>query len=304
MESLQHIIDGCLDSSRPLASTLRYCLMLSDEIDNIALRSWAENELNGYSTTDALPEYRRIYVTAKGTFCGPFGSGIKNAPLSSTILEKKHQDWATRHDFLQPIANYEHLIQRQEESHHFEIQWPPDLTLYYQHKFFRGYSLLSAWQVIPSAAVVGLIDSVRNKLLSLALQLRRIGPATSQNLLSKQDSETTQFVVNNIYGGNNVLAQNSVGLNVKTKFGVEQGNFKSLSEALKSLGIHDDELNHLQKAFNEDAQEKKGRIGPKVAEWLSKTAKRVAGAGMSAGVDVGKTAITKYLLGYLGLDKL
>jgi hypothetical protein len=42
---------------------LRKCLVLAHQLKNDRLRSWVENELNGYATSDAeLPEYRRIYT--------------------------------------------------------------------------------------------------------------------------------------------------------------------------------------------------------------------------------------------------
>lgn len=34
-----------------------------------------------------LPDYRIVGVTYKGTFSGPFGSGIKNAPIPPILIK-------------------------------------------------------------------------------------------------------------------------------------------------------------------------------------------------------------------------
>ena len=47
-----------------------------------------KHESEGYPSAAEVPDYRKIRVFYTGTFSGPFGSGIKNAPIPPYLIEK------------------------------------------------------------------------------------------------------------------------------------------------------------------------------------------------------------------------
>jgi AbiTii len=70
---------------------------------------------------------------------------------------------------MQPIAAYDMEVGEKGSPIH---EWPPDLTAMYQSKFIKGYALNRAWQEIPPSAFVALRDTIRNRILKFALEIR------------------------------------------------------------------------------------------------------------------------------------
>jgi hypothetical protein len=70
-------------------------LILGFELKNDALKSWAEQELNGYADKESLPPYRTARGQALGLFLGGFGAEIRNQPIPASVLDPKHRSWAT-----------------------------------------------------------------------------------------------------------------------------------------------------------------------------------------------------------------
>ena len=76
------------------------------------------------------------------------------------------------------------------------------MILYYQNKFLRGWALMHAYRYVASSTFAGIVDQVRNKALTLALELQsEIGDDAS--LSAKKKTEVVEKTVTNvIYGGN------------------------------------------------------------------------------------------------------
>src|SRR5690349_3788885 len=78
---------------------------LAAQLDNDLLEDWVRHELEGYPRDVNVPDYRRISVTYRGTFSGPFGSGIRNAPLPSYLIEKFAGPQWVKHEERQSISS-------------------------------------------------------------------------------------------------------------------------------------------------------------------------------------------------------
>jgi hypothetical protein len=50
---------GATDNATPLSDLLRKAKILAVRLGNRRLEEWVDRELNGYSTSDPLPPYRR-----------------------------------------------------------------------------------------------------------------------------------------------------------------------------------------------------------------------------------------------------
>src|SRR5437868_14569293 len=91
----------------PVSELLRRCQMLAARVGISELGDWVRYELNGYPEAAELPEYRILHGNAIGTLSGPFGSGMRNAPLPANNLQPKDRDWARKAFIRQPIAALE-----------------------------------------------------------------------------------------------------------------------------------------------------------------------------------------------------
>ena len=65
MKLVDEIIDLATDDKAPISVVLRKCLVLAHDLKNDRLKSWADNELNGYDRESDLPAYRKIGIVAK-----------------------------------------------------------------------------------------------------------------------------------------------------------------------------------------------------------------------------------------------
>lgn len=234
MQILQEIIEGAVSSDAPISGLLRKCLVMAYQLNNGRLKAWVDKELDGYANDEPIPEYRQVNAGAKGYFLGPYGAEIRNQPLPPAVLEPQHQHWASTLNLVQPIAAYELLVERSktaDASGEAVIEWPANLTARYQTKFIRGYTLNRAWQEIPHSSIVSLVDTVRNRVLRFALELRQELGDVSDDPTTLPAEKVDQYVTNYIFGGNNVFSGTTNGVTQIGNIVVAKGDLTGLNGA-------------------------------------------------------------------------
>jgi len=189
---LDDIINLATDNQQSITVLLRKCIVLAHHLKNERLKVWANKELDGYSRDDNLPPYRLLTIVAKGDFSGSFGRQLRNWQIPAVLLEERHRDWATTCPLIHGISAYEDLSNADDGS--VQSPWDPNLVLYYQRRISnQGFYLISAWQEISTSGIVGMLDSVRNRVLNMALEiqteigdndqdLKKITPAESKKV--------------------------------------------------------------------------------------------------------------------------
>lgn len=88
MSLLREIQADLLDPNRDIGPILLKLRFLASRLGSDMLEEWVKHESEGYPTDVPVPDYRKIGVSYRATFSGPFGSGIKNAPLPSYQVKK------------------------------------------------------------------------------------------------------------------------------------------------------------------------------------------------------------------------
>jgi hypothetical protein len=170
------------------------------------------------------------------------------------------------------------------------------------------YVLVQAWQEVPTSFFDALIDTVRNRLLQLALELSaELGPSGEDT--AAVPPESVDRIVNYfIYGGSNVIAGNVGEVAQAGTMTIVKGDLVALSAALESLGVDKGDVSGLQGAIAEDnaaAPEAKS-IGAKTREWITTVAYKLGGTAGDAALGVAKaevtTELTKLVSSYLGLS--
>jgi hypothetical protein len=83
MSLLREIQEAAIDAKLPLATLLRKCKVLGARLGNGEFKEWVENELNGYTSTDDLPEYRVLLVNSsrRGQYPWPLVAWPRACPL-------------------------------------------------------------------------------------------------------------------------------------------------------------------------------------------------------------------------------
>ncbi len=123
---------------------------------------------------------------------------------------------------------------------------------------------------------MGLVETVRNKLLTLLLELGKQFPELAKrddNFATISSQEVQAMIPNNIYGSQNVIASGSHFTQNIQK--IEQGNLDSLVDALKAIGLDNQEIDELKLAIKEDGDPtEEGRFGSRITTFLGKLASK------------------------------
>jgi AbiTii-like protein len=302
MMLLDDIIQTAVDSNQRLSVLLRKCLLLAYELKNDRLKSWANQELNGYPSSDSLPEYRIIRAGAYGHLLGPLQAEMHNYPIPSVVLEEKLRVFALKVYLRQAVSAYEDAVEREGDVLRFD--WPADMVAYYQQRFVDGYALVSAWQAIPKASLVELLDTIRSRTLNMALEIKDElgGVATDLRDISASEGEKIQqTIVNNIYGGTNYFASGESQMTATTtvQTTISVGNRQELDAALLTSGLAESDLQKLTQAVQADGNRK---IGSKVTAWIRANAPQVVAGGVKIRTTIGGELLAEYLKQYFGLS--
>jgi hypothetical protein len=300
MNLLDEIIDLAAGEKGSVATLLRKCLVLAHTLKSDRLKAWAENELNGYEAAkeDEVPAYRKTLVTAKGLFLGRLGAQLTDQPIPPAMLREQHRHFAESVILFQPIASYEGVGPNSK----LVIEWPANLTLMYRASFFQGqYALNRAWQEVPGSVFVGLIDTIKTRVLRFALELRDELGLMGEDLHGLPKEKVDQNVTMYIFGGTNVIA--SRDFTQIERIEIEKGDWPALAEALASrLGMQPSAVSELKSALDDDSKDQTAPgLGQRTAGWLKQLGNKVGPAVLSIGVEVAKKEATKWIAEYLGL---
>ena len=299
MSILHEILSAATSSEVPISDLLRRVRVLATHLANAELTNWVDRELNGYPDQLAVPEYRTISAVAYGNFIGPFGRSLDHIPIPAAILPESSREWATKVNLAGPIRAYEELLKNPDEEI-FQIPWPGDLILLVQRKVIPGMSLMSAGMEIARGAIVGLVDTVRNRTLTFALDLEQMSPELGESEIVKPATKdrVAQAFHTNIYAPVGNVAVGSTGVHQLADLTVEEGNLESLAQALLQLSVPKEDITQLKEAISADGTGTKKGFGPRVSDWLGRVVSNAAsGAGkvtLATATEILPKLISKY----------
>ena len=305
MTLLRAIQDAAVSGSESVTTLLRRCKILAARLGSTEFGDWVERELNGYTDKKQLPSYRVLRVHSLGHFAGPFGSGLRNAQIPRLTIPQEYRDWVDVSNLMQPIGAYEDLL-RSGETGSFETPWPADLVALVGRNIYEHMNCMGAWQVIPRGAIVSLLDTVKNKVLSFAIDIERLSPDAGEAMPGTPalPSERIQQVFHTtIYGNVGNVATGGTGTQQSIGTMVTPGNFQSLAENLRRLGILDREIEDLKSALDGDRKAGSATFGRRVGEWCGRMLGKAGEGTLKVGVDVAATIVPKLISGYLGLSE-
>jgi len=297
---LDKIIELATDSSQSLSVLLRQCVVLGHELKNDSLKAWANQELNGYAEPEKVPEYRIVHAGATGRFRAGYMFPEITRPLPASVLEERHRRFAQIVYLAQPVSSYENNLKTTQgkPDARFVYQWNADMVAYYQSDFIEGHSLHMAYQEVPLGVVAGLLDTIRTRVLNMALDIKtEIGESDADlkkvSPNSKEAEKVNHIVINHIYGGTVYMADQQT-INTQN---IAVGNWQDLRRALLAVGIHEGDIGELSHAIEQDDK----TFGTRVKDWIGRNATKVFDKGLQVGTSVGTTVLTEYLKRHFGM---
>jgi hypothetical protein len=304
---LDDIINLAIDGSQPLPDILRKCLLLGHELKNQQLKDWANQELNGYESGKDVPESRILSAIARGNFMGPFQAQRNSWLIPALVLEESHRAFAETVYLTQSVSAYADVLKQREKgdkpsSGHLTFEWDPNMVVYYQEKMMQGgFICYAAWQEVPVNAIVEMLDTIRNRTLKMALQIKdELG--TSYVDLRKIESGDTESKIQSIIfqntGGNTTVAFGQASVDASQhQMVIAVGDRKALDEALTKAGLEKPDLDALTEAIQADGE----KPGNTVGEWIKKNGQKVLAGGVKVGTQIGQEILSAWIKAHYGI---
>jgi len=299
MNLLDEIRSDLVNESASLANTLRKAKILASEIGLPEFREWVEFELNGYPDRDSVPEYRRFQATNLGTLSGPFGRIDKNVVVPTFNLPENVKDFAENLILFEGVGELEAQAPRAP----LYRRWPQEFLFAARPVtgWSSGMELIDAQQPIPAHTILGVLDRVKNRLLSFILELQEndITPENMKDQTGTQETARNLFNIT-IYGNQNTIASGeNVNQTINT---VQRGDKDSLLNFLRGLNIDNDDIREIADAVSAEPNAPNGRFGPRVRSWLGGMMEKMASGALAVGVNTSATMLTQAINAYYGIN--
>lgn len=228
MTLLRELQRDALDPKVDITTVLRRARVLAARLNNAEFVAWIQHELNGYPAEVDLPGYRILHVDAKAYLLIGY-TQIPQARVMASQIPEQFRHWATTSNVSGSISELSSLIAGVDNKAHDGLQcpWPQELAVKFGG---AGYGdgrvrvqCIKAWQEISVAAVVGIVETVRNRLLEFVLQIEAEAPGAGEVAPGETplpQDRVTQIFNNYISGGvTHIAAADSSGVSSNVQVG-------------------------------------------------------------------------------------
>jgi len=184
MTLLEQIRTEAVGNDTDLAVILRKCRVLAQRLENEEFKKWVDFELGGYPANDAVPKYRVLDCFCYGKFrhmSNGSESGSIQIPIS-TIPQQYRKTLFTM-PFSDGVSVLQNLVNRT-TNENIQTGWEADFCGLVGRGIFPNWELLSAWRLYPAVRVVGLLDSVRNRILNFVLEIEKENPNAGEAIMT------------------------------------------------------------------------------------------------------------------------
>lgn len=305
MSLLYQIQESVVQEGGNLGSVLLKLRLLAARLGSNDLEEWVKHESEGYPKGSVLPDYRIVGVTYKGTFSGPFGSGIKNAPIPPVLIKKFAHDSWNSFSVRESIAAVGELVNRRTDGGSLGIN-ASDLILLLQGNVYEGYACNSISGTISSVALSEISQAVRNRVLELTIELEKSIPAAAHitfgtQVMDKDNASKAQQITQQIIYGN---VGNAISGGSESTFNVniQSNNKESVINYLKESGIPEvDATEFAQIIASEEPSSNEEPFGSSAKNWIASNIRKAADGTWKVGMAVATKVLTEAALKYYGM---
>lgn len=306
MNLLQDIQESIIQEDVEIAPILLKLRLLAARLGSQELEDWVKYESEGYPSGEQVPEYRIIPVSYAATFSGPLGSGIKNAPIPSYLIDKFAGEGWNHYRLTQGVAGIDALLDKSSKgSGAFHIN-ASNLILLLQGNVYEGYVCNSVDGTVSGASLAEIKHAVRSRVLELTIELEKIpgaseikfGGSTPKNDdISKQVAQISQQI---IYGDMHAITNTGHGAHINLT--IQKGDSKAFIKCLVDSGIQKSDAEKLADIVeSEPPGDEVEPFGEKAKKWLVENIKKTTDGTWKIGVSVATEVIKEAVLKYYGL---
>ncbi len=176
-----------LKSSVNITDLLRKALIVARKLNIKEFQNWIELELNGYSGSSKIPEYRTVKGEVK--YWNPIRGWIPAIIEDMDLVEQ-----LSKRTINQPIGEIETILKTDDNSTRFEIPFPKNL----EFALMKGNLPLRPSLLIERAQCHSILDAVRNIILEWTLRLEENNILGEDMTFSRDEKRVAATITYNI----------------------------------------------------------------------------------------------------------
>ncbi|MFQ5903670.1 MAG: hypothetical protein ACE5JO_08265 [Candidatus Binatia bacterium] len=304
MSLLREIQASILDPDSEIGPILLKLRFLASRLGSTQLEEWVKYESEGYPPSVEVPEYRKLSVIYHGTWFGPFGSGIRNAPIPPYLIEKFAGKKWTEHEMRQSIAAVDELAGGEGGTLQIDAS---NLILLLQGKVYANYACNSITGEVPKTAMREIQSAVRNRILELTIELEKAVPAAVDVTLAKPvgaeagaAEAVTQIFNQTIHGHYTAVTNTGAGAQITLSIARGDGN-AMISELVKAGIPHEEAEEFVEILASEEPQSRERPFGERARKWLTRNIAKAADGTWKISVGIATRVLEEAALRYYGL---
>jgi len=233
-----------LDRTVSITDLLRKSLVVARKLKIVEFEKWVSSELNGYSKTDEIPEYRWGIgsVKAWNPYHGWQPVMFEDNEMAAAVSRRANG---------QSIAEIENLLEKDDSKSSYQMPFPAST----ENQLRKAISFDTQITLfISSTNIIKIIDSVRNIVLNWAMKLEEdgiLGEGLSFTSEEKEVATKTEYNITNFYGAvehSQFQQQTKDSIQVKSDVSFD---FESIIEIINEIRKNSKQLN----LNSEDEQE-------------------------------------------------
>ncbi|WP_201529060.1 hypothetical protein [Psychrobacter frigidicola] len=304
MKLVDEIIEVLSSDNGILTEALIKTKVLLHKIGHKELVIWVNKELNGYTESDELPDYRLIPAQVRV-------SATNGAyTVNSHPIPMHHLDKELRHSLEEARLTYSlAIIERivvssKEDILHKPI--PMELNGMLGKGLANSYLIQRAWSEIPVASVSNILMQVRSRLLDFILELSsEFSEIDSDKDLKEvvEKFDASNLFNNAIFGDNVTILLGSENTQ-KVTHSIINNDFESLAKILRENKVTGNDVALLEDAINDDVSfpiVEKDKFGPSVKSWIESMLSKAINASWQIELGVAGSLLATALNSYYGL---
>lgn len=305
MSLLHQIQESIVQEGSDLGSILLKLRLLASRLGSNLLEEWVKHESEGYPKEVEVPPYRIVNASYRGTFSGPFGSGINNAPIPTHLVQKYGGDKWVNIEIRESIAAVDALVNSSAEGDGMLGIDASNLILLLQGKVYKDYACNDIQASISRTSLEEIRQTVRSRILELTLELEKEIPASTLVTFGapkeqeENSSKVQQISQQIIYGDVNTAVAGGHGSNITVSIG--ERDTKALIEHLTNTGIPKGEATEIAEIMeSEEPLSEEEPFGEKALSWLGTNLQKAAKGTWNIGISLATKVLTEAALKYYG----
>ena len=306
MSLLHQIQEAIVKEGSDLGSVLLKLRLLASRLGSNLLEEWVKHESEGYPKETDVPPYRIVGASYHGTFSGPFGSGINNAPIPTYLVKKYAGDKWVNIEIRESIAAIDGIVKSSADEDGTLGIDASNLILLLQGKVYKDYACNDIRASISRTSFEEIRQTVGSRILELTLQLEKEIPASTLVTFGapkdqKENFDKVQQISQQIiYGDVTTAVAGGHGSNITVSIG--ERDTKDLIAHLTKAGIPEaDAIEIAQIMESEEPSSAEEPFGDKAKKWLGKNLQKAAKGTWDVGISLATKVLTEAALKYYGL---